>query len=831
MSRRINFGIDLGTTNSAIGRFKDGQVEIIRNPAGLRQLLPSVVALRGDRVIVGEKAREWMRREPSQVFSAFKRKMGTTHSFLLANGKTYSPEDLSAYVLQELKQFLPAAEQPEAAVITIPASFDTVQAQATLRAGFLAGFSQVKLLQEPIAASLAYANQGKSDELKEGQWLVFDLGGGTFDVALVRIHNGEMTVVDHEGDNFLGGTDVDLSIVMTVIVPELLRCGSFQDLEAELRADRGSRKGLLQKLLLLAEEAKIELSGREETDIELDIEDDEGTKLDLVITLTKSHLVPLLEPLMKRSTKQVSEMMQRNNLAAKDLRTILLVGGTTYIPYVREQLSTRLGIPVSTEVDPTAAVAIGAAFYAGSQLLDEKPQAAQPASDSSGGPRVRVGYQKVSRDLEEFLVAEIEEASQVAFFRITRADGGFDTGLLPYQEKIRQYLPLLPATQNAFSLRLFDAAQQELVADVPLIEITQGQYSLQGQPLPLDICVEVDDLERNATRLEVVFPRNTLLPVRKTITRQVSRSIAKDSGDSLTIKLLEGDGKSLPSAAMPVGTIRLEGKQLQRDLVRGSDVEISLEMDESRSLKVEVYLMMADQTVEEVFVPEKRQVLIPVLREDLQRLLSRLRRELREAEERDQFDLARQLTDLEFDLLDLVDGSRALQEEDITDARFQVEDRSRKMAAELHLMVKDQELLRVQEAYFAQKRLLEHVIQEFQANVDDQKAAKELMAEEKLTLASAAPLKIRLFTERLQNLAFQIRWRSAKYIRNLYLNLKLIPLDQYSHPDKALSLFQQGDQAFEENQDQQLRIVLNQLFDMLPRNAMTEEGFLGTGLG
>ncbi|NJN77928.1 MAG: Hsp70 family protein [Saprospiraceae bacterium] len=188
----INFGIDLGTTNSAIAKFENGKVEIFRNPLNLKQTLPSVVAFRKNKIMVGDKAREYMQRDPNNVVGAFKRKMGTSEAYkiaLLAENKT--PIQLSAEVLKELKNFVHTGENVEAAVITIPASFDTIQSNATKKAGFEAGFKQVVLLQEPIAASLAYANKDE-DAFEEGQWLVYDLGGGTFDVALVRIAEGEV---------------------------------------------------------------------------------------------------------------------------------------------------------------------------------------------------------------------------------------------------------------------------------------------------------------------------------------------------------------------------------------------------------------------------------------------------------------------------------------------------------------------------------------------------------------------------------------------------------------------------------------------------------------
>ncbi|HEY8659537.1 MAG TPA: Hsp70 family protein, partial [Hanamia sp.] len=246
----INYGIDLGTTNSAIAKFVKGEVEVFKNPLETgKDTLPSVVYYKNDKIIVGSRARTYLERDAKNVFSTFKRKMGTTESFKVKNiDQTKTPIELSAEVIKELKGFVHTGEQVDAAVITIPASFDVIQSNTTKEAGLLAGFKQVILLQEPIAASLAYANKHKEKDLEDGQWLVYDLGGGTFDVALIRIKDGEMKVLDHEGDNFLGGADFDNLMVERMIVPFLNKNFKFDNLENELKSATGKRNALYFRL-------------------------------------------------------------------------------------------------------------------------------------------------------------------------------------------------------------------------------------------------------------------------------------------------------------------------------------------------------------------------------------------------------------------------------------------------------------------------------------------------------------------------------------------------------------------------------------------------------
>ena len=261
MNSMINFGIDLGTTNSLIAKFNKGTVEVFKNPNGFKESLPSVVAFRNESIQVGEKARTYWEKDPKNVVGCFKRKMGTTESFKIKSlGHSKTPIELSAFVLKELKTFIHTGETPEAVVITIPASFDMVQSNATKEAGYAAGFKQVVLLQEPIAASLAYANKERNVDLKNSQWIVYDLGGGTFDVALVKIVEGELKVVDHEGDNFLGGSDFDALIVEHIVAPQLEKKGKFTDLLAQMKSETGKYNRLWYHLLHLSEQAKIELS-------------------------------------------------------------------------------------------------------------------------------------------------------------------------------------------------------------------------------------------------------------------------------------------------------------------------------------------------------------------------------------------------------------------------------------------------------------------------------------------------------------------------------------------------------------------------------------------
>ena len=367
MEKMINYGIDLGTTNSAIAKFVKGEVEVFKNPLETgKETLPSVVYYKKDKVVVGTNARTYFERDAENVFGTFKRKMGTTESFKVKSiNQSKTPIELSAEVLKELKGFVHSGESFDAAVITIPASFDVIQSNATKEAGYLAGFKQVILLQEPIAASLAYANKHKERDLENGQWLVYDLGGGTFDVALIKIKDGEMKVLDHEGDNFLGGADFDNLIVEKLIIPYLNKNFKFNDLENEMKSRTGKLNKLYFRLLKLAEDAKITLSSRTSAEIEVrDINDDNGEEIDISIDITRSEFEGVIKEYIDKTLDMIKKILVRNSLKPSDIQFTLMVGGSTYTPYVRKRVEEILQIPINCDIDPTTAIAIGAAYYA-----------------------------------------------------------------------------------------------------------------------------------------------------------------------------------------------------------------------------------------------------------------------------------------------------------------------------------------------------------------------------------------------------------------------------------------------------------------------------------
>ena len=823
MGKMINYGIDLGTTNSAIAKFVKGEVEVFKNPLETgKETLPSVVYYKKDKVVVGSSARTYLERDVKNVFSTFKRKMGTTESFKVKNiDQTKTPIELSAEVIKELKGFVHTGEQVDAAVITIPASFTTIQANATKEAGLLAGFKQVILLQEPIAASLAYANKHKEKDLENGQWLVYDLGGGTFDVALIRIKDGEMKVTDHEGDNFLGGADFDNMIVEQMIIPFLNKNFKFNNLEDELKSATGKHNALYFRLLWLAEQAKIALSSRLSAEIELrDITDDSDEDIDTSFEITRSEFESLVKLEIDKTIDMIKKILVRNSLKSSDIQFTLMVGGSTYMPYVRKRVEEILQIPINCDIDPTTAVAIGAAYYAGTK---EKNFENEKTRKAVSGIRVKLAYQKTSQEDEEILAGKIDGNIDSLFYQITREDKGYDSGRKKLTTRISEDLPLLKNSYNFFKFTILDGQNNIVETDVELIGIAHGKYNVAGQPLPYDICLVRDadpELDGSMTKLELIFQKNTILPQKRPIHPSLNKTIVKGSDDKLVINIVEGSQYNLPEANESIGYLEISGKKLTRDIVRNTEIEITLEMSESRDLKVTVYIPMSDQQFTKVFNPSQRHMPVAKLQDEAETLSEKLETEISEAVQREDYETADTLTALKKKVSDLVDGTSQLTDDDVTDKKYQYEDNKRKIAQEIDNATRDKRIALLKIKYNENKDWCKQIVVD-NGNDHDHKLFSDIVGREQSFLNSITPVKIIEAIDELVELGANILWRTPSFLENRFQ--KLIEKPQlFNDQEQAKSLIESGNSAITNKNYDRLREINWGLISLLPKNAQQE---------
>ncbi len=345
-------GIDLGTTNSCVAVYESGEAKVITNPEGMRTT-PSVVAFKNGEIIVGQKAKNQMVTNKDTI-SSIKRKMGTNEK-VSANDKKYTPEEISAMILGDLKKTAESylGETVTKAVITVPAYFNDSQRQATKNAGKIAGLEVERIINEPTAAALAY---GLDKQDKNQTVLVYDLGGGTFDVSVLELGDGVFEVKSTSGNNKLGGDDFDERI-MDYMVSEFKK---------ESGVDLSSDKMAMQRVKDAAEKAKKDLSGMTSTEISLPfISQGSDGPIHLNMNLTRAKFEDLISDLVESTRKPVNDALKEAGLTAKDVDKVLLVGGSTRIPCVQELVKKELGKEPSKEVNPDEVVAMGASIQGG----------------------------------------------------------------------------------------------------------------------------------------------------------------------------------------------------------------------------------------------------------------------------------------------------------------------------------------------------------------------------------------------------------------------------------------------------------------------------------
>ena len=341
-------GIDLGTTNSCVSVFEGGEPKVIVNADGDRTT-PSVVAFKKGDILVGKTAKHQSVTNPDTI-SSIKRLMGTKKK-VKANGKEYSPEEVSAMILGDLKKTAEAylGEKVTSAVITVPAYFNDAERQATKNAGKIAGLKVERIINEPTAAALAYG----LDKQEESQTiLVYDLGGGTFDVSILELGDGVFEVKSTSGNNKLGGDDFDKKIIDYIV----------EDIKSEHDVDLSDNKMALQRIKEEAEKAKKTLSSATSTDISLPFI---TAELNYETTLTRAKFESLISDLVESTLDPVRKALKDAKLKSSDIDKVILVGGSTRIPMVQELVKKELGKEPSKEVNPDEVVAMGAAIQGG----------------------------------------------------------------------------------------------------------------------------------------------------------------------------------------------------------------------------------------------------------------------------------------------------------------------------------------------------------------------------------------------------------------------------------------------------------------------------------
>lgn len=842
--KSVNFGIDLGTTNSLIAKYENNKVHVYKNPVGQKETLASVVAYRPDRILIGDKAREYLAKDAVNVFGGFKRKMGTDEKYYVVNkDENVTPVELSALILKELKKFVPPTENIEAAVITIPASFDSMQSNATLKAGQDAGFKEVFLLQEPIAACLAFFNETAVKEKPDGYRLVYDLGGGTFDVALIKSNRDELKIADHEGNNFLGGMDFDFAIIDQMIVPHIIKQTGIQNFEEEFRVKYGKYEMLYYQVMYYAEEAKKELSQSPATVIEFSAILDDND-YDFYIEITRAQVDEIFLPLVNETIKLLHKVLEKNRLTSNDIAEIILVGGSTFLPQVREQLTLQTGIALNYAIDPTTSVAIGAAYYAANKYYE--PAATIISSEEKlvddllatvdfddTDLQIAVNYSRSSRDKEEVLLITCSGDYDNKTCRITRADGGFDTGFVNLKSKKTEFLPLIPGMNNLFVLNVYDNNSNEIISLKKEISITQGMYNIDGQPLPHDICIEVDDVENKTTKMEAIFERNSLLPQKRTLYREISKTIKKGSKDTIIINILEGDKNSRPSSNLTIGCIEISGKDLQTDLVKGSDIEIQIHLTDSRVLNTVVYLVMTQQEFKNVFSISEKQINTARLKEQYLLLENELTDTVKTFQYNEDTVWEIKATALLEDLQTVKEKLFKLKDKDKSDEKYIIAEKITRASQDYDKLGGNERIAGLIEEYFHAKEGILHVINT--ADFEKEELKKQFSKIEQSESSFINSKNVSVIENKLRQLN-EVYWKAlsntTSFLITRFIEYKSCDADEFKDYNAARSIMKMADAALEKERYPEFRRHVFSISALIRTAKFNNHiDFKGTGIG
>jgi molecular chaperone DnaK len=608
---KIDYGIDLGTTNSAISRMENGKAKI-KQTNKQRDTMASCVAYNKKGVLVGdpaysayrsEKENALSRKVDNNAFIEFKRTMGTNKTYKSNHlGKDLSSEELSAEILKTLKSFI-TDDNFSSIVITIPAAFKINQIDATRRAGKLAGFDHIEVLQEPVAASMAY---GLDSGKKDGFWLVFDFGGGTFDSALLKVEEGIMQVIDTEGDNHLGGKNLDFAIVDEIILPHIQENYNIDNILSNDDTNNNYREALK----AFAEELKNELSFKDSYNLYKEDRcgiDDDGEEIEIDVTITQSDIERVLAPVFQKAIDVSQNLLKRNNLKGNSLDALILVGGPTLSPIVRGMLEKQICKP-DTSANPMTVVATGAALYA--STVDVSEEVREQTRDTAK-IQLEIAHESSTVEMEEYVPIKIladktdGEIPEKVFAEITRGDKAWSSGKVEINTTGDVVeIQLLEGKTNVFDVVLYDDKGNILESEPSSFNIIQGS-KIGSATLPYNVGIEI---KQKATG-KIVFQtikgteKNQSLPAigtRNGLKTQKQIRPGMES-DFIKIPIYQGEHNSDGTRAIyneHVYDIIISGNDLPALLPANSDVDLTINLDKSQTMSIQAFFPYLDHTSE-----------------------------------------------------------------------------------------------------------------------------------------------------------------------------------------------------------------------------------------
>jgi molecular chaperone DnaK len=587
-------GIDLGTTNSAICSYDGSETRIWKSPEQ-NDVTPSVIYIdrRGNKY-VGQRAYDSAPHSPDNAAMLFKRLMGTSTPIKLsAIGRTMSPEECSAEVLKVLFGYLPEEIRNESdigTVITVPAAFNQMQKEATMQAASMAGIGKVAIMQEPVAAVMSVMKARKTD----GMFLIYDLGGGTLDIAIAESLNGRVNLLAHGGIAMCGGRDFDRVLVDNVVRPWLIEKFNLP----EDFSVNPAFKSLIRLAIWATERAKIELSAREEAIISLSetearTKDLDGNEIYLDIPLQRAVYDRLIAERLNESIDAARETISRAGLTPHDFERIVFVGGPTNYKPLRDKVAFELGIPGSTDVNPMTAVAEGASLFAesidwSSQSRSRKNTRGQISA--GGGLALSFNYIARTPDVKAKIAVQLAgQAAPGSEFQIDSIDTGWTSGRLPLKHGVTIDVTLTKNGDNTFKVFVFDSVGGPIALEQDKIVITRTAATVDAIPASHSVGIEVLEKLGGRPVLDYLIRSGESLPKKGKKVFKAAESLKAGASGSLNLKLWEGEIEEPITDNRPIGVLKISGSDFDDGVIpAGADLVCEYEILDSGNIIIEV---------------------------------------------------------------------------------------------------------------------------------------------------------------------------------------------------------------------------------------------------
>lgn len=587
-------GIDLGTTNSAICTYDGETVKIYKSPEQ-NDVTPSVIYIDRRSRYFGRRAYDLAARSPENVAMNFKRFIGTNTPIKIpAANITMTPEECSAEILKVLFSYLPEDlrnSNETGTVITVPAAFNQMQRDATLSAAEMSGMGSVALMQEPVAAVMCVMKARSSD----GIFLIYDLGGGTFDIALAQSISKRVSLLEHGGIVMCGGRDFDRIIVDNIVKPWLL--DNF-DLPENFSSDQQYSK-LLRLAAWASERAKVELSMKSDSHIllnedEIRLQDKSGKDIYLDIPFEQADYDPLVKPKIEDTINATREALEAAHLTPNDIDRIVFIGGPTQYKPLRDMVSFELGISADTQVNPMTAVAEGAAIFAesidwSSQKKDRKSSRGSVAASK----KFNLSFEYTSRTSDIRSRIAVKCGGQIlpgSTFQVDNLETGWSSGRIDLKDGTTLNVDLSKNGENRFKIFVFDPSGGPISIENNSIVITRTAATIDAIPASHSIGVQVREKMGSAgTKLTRLVNKGDSLPKKDSIPFKAAESLRAKGPGSLNFKLWEGEIDTPIEDNEFIGCLKITGADFDAGVIEpGADLICEYEVSDSGRVSLSI---------------------------------------------------------------------------------------------------------------------------------------------------------------------------------------------------------------------------------------------------